>query len=88
VAQQLREATPYGMQPKYLIHDNDRIFVSNDLQKFLTNAKIKSVKTGYHSPWQNGICERAIGILRRELLDHIIPFDQTRNFYGNSYTKY
>jgi putative transposase len=23
-----------------------------------------------------GICERAIGILRRELLDHIIPFDE------------
>jgi putative transposase len=76
VAQQLREATPYGIQPKYLIHDNDRIFVSKDLLAFLTNSKIKSVKTGYHSPWQNGICERAIGILRRELLDHIIPFDE------------
>jgi putative transposase len=76
MAQQLREATPYGMQPKYLIHDNDRIFVRKDLQAFLTNSKIKSVKTGYHSSWQNGICERAIGILRRELLDHIISFDE------------
>jgi putative transposase len=46
------------------------------LQAFLTKSKIKSVKTGYHSPWQNGICERTVGILRRELLDHILPFDE------------
>jgi putative transposase len=76
VTQQLREATPFGMQPEYLIHDNDRIFVSKDLQEFLINSKIRSVRTGYHSPWQNGICERTIGILRRELLDHIIPFGE------------
>jgi hypothetical protein len=31
VAQQLREATPFGVQPEYLIHDNDSIFVSKDL---------------------------------------------------------
>jgi transposase InsO family protein len=29
-----------------------------------------------YSPWQNGICERTIGIIRRELLDHIIPFNE------------
>jgi putative transposase len=76
VAQQLREATSYGMQPKYLIHDNDRIFVNKNLQAFLANSKIKSVKAGYHCPWQNGVCERVVGIMRRELLDHIIPFDE------------
>ena len=62
ITQQLREATPYGMQPEYLIHDNDRIFVSKDLQTFLVNTKIKSVRTGFHSPWQNRICERVAGI--------------------------
>ncbi len=76
ITQQLREATPFGMQPEYLIHDNDTTFVSRDLQEFLTNSNIRSVKTGYHSPWQNGICERTVGILRRELLDHIIPFNE------------
>ncbi len=76
VIQQFREATPFGMQPKYLIHDNDPIFVSKELQTFLVNSKIESVKTGFHSPWQNGICERTAGILRRELLDHIIPMNQ------------
>jgi transposase InsO family protein len=76
VAQQLREATPLGIQPKYLIHDNDSIFLCKDLQEFLANAKIKSIRTSYHSPWQNGICERTVGILRRELFDHIIPFNE------------
>ena len=64
VAGQLRNATPFGLQPKYLIHDNDKIFVSKKLQEFLAKAKIKTIRTGYHSPWQNGICERAVGILR------------------------
>jgi len=76
VIQQLREATPFGMKPKYLIHDNDSIFLSKDLQTFLSNVKIKSIRTSYRSPWQNGICERTIGILRRELLDHIIPLNE------------
>ena len=76
VAQQLREATPFGIQPKYLIHDNDKSFVSKDLQEFLVKAKIKSVRTGYRSPWQNGVCERTVGIIRRELLDHIIPLNE------------
>ena len=31
--------------------------------------------TAYRSPWQNGICERAIGTLKRELVDHVIPLN-------------
>jgi putative transposase len=76
VAQQLREATPYDIAPEYLIHDNDSIFTSAYFQQFLSNINIKSKKTGYRCPWQNGICERVVGILRRELLDHIIPFNE------------
>jgi transposase InsO family protein len=76
VAQQIRNATPFGKQPKYLLHDNDSIFTSMHVQDFLTNANIKSVRTAYRSPWQNGICERAVGIIRREVLDHIIPFSE------------
>ncbi|HEX3046998.1 MAG TPA: transposase family protein, partial [Bacillota bacterium] len=38
VTHQIREATPFGIQPKYLIHDNDSIFTSKDLQEFLRNA--------------------------------------------------
>jgi len=76
VAQQIREATPFGETPKYLIHDNDATFTSHELKDFLTNANIKSKKTGFKCPWQNGVCERTVGILRRELLDHIIPINE------------
>ena len=76
VAQQIREATPFGEIPKYLIHDNDSIFTSRELQNFLTNTNIKSKKTGFKCPWQNGVCERTVGILRQELLNHIIPINE------------
>jgi len=76
VAQQIREATPFGNTPKYLIHDNDTIFTSRELKNFLENANVKAKKTGFKCPWQNGICERTVGILRHELLNHIIPVNE------------
>ena len=74
--QQLREATPFDHAPKYLIHDNDATFNSRAVQEFLASSHIKSKKTSYHSPWQNCFCERLVGIIRQELLNHIIPFNQ------------
>ena len=74
--QQIREATPFGRQPKYLIHDNDSIFLADQFQRFLIGCRIVSKHIGYHCPWQNGVCERLIGTLRRELLDDIIPLNQ------------
>ena len=74
--QQIREATPYGEAPDYIIHDNDSIFTAGELRGFLENAGIKPKKTGFKCHWQNGICERAVGILRRELFDHVVPFSE------------
>lgn len=50
VAQQIRDATPFGGTPKYLIHDNDSMFTSHELQNFLTNINIESKKTGFKCP--------------------------------------
>jgi len=74
--QQIRNATSFGKQPKYLVHDNDAAFVSQKFQQFLTDCRITSKRTSFRSPWQNGICERLVGIMRRELLDHIIPLNE------------
>jgi transposase InsO family protein len=74
--QQFREATPFDNKPKYLIHDNDPVFVSDDFQEFLSSSDIKSKRISYRSPWQNGIAERSIGSIRRELTDHIIPVNE------------
>ncbi|SDI02951.1 Integrase core domain-containing protein [Alteribacillus persepolensis] len=75
--QQFRNATPYGKAPKYLIHDNDSIFRSKAFQRFLTSSGITTKRTAFQSPWQNPYAERVIGTLRRELLDHIIPLNET-----------
>ena len=76
VKQQVREATPFGEQPKYLLHDNDSIFTAKDFQEFIEHLEIESVRTSYRSPWQNGLTERLIGTIRREFLDHVIPANQ------------
>jgi hypothetical protein len=34
------------------------------------------VRTSFQSPWQNGIAERCVESCRRDLLDHVIAFDE------------
>jgi len=75
VVQQLREATPFGEQPRYLFRDNDGIY-GHGVRAFLISCGILEVRTAYQSPWQNPYVERFIGTLRRELLDHVIVLHQ------------
>jgi putative transposase len=70
-AQQLREATPYGEVPKYLIHDNDRKFGST-FSRVAEVSGIKEVRIAYKAPKMNAICERYLGSVRRECLDHVL----------------
>ncbi len=74
VIRQLREAFPWSSAPEYLIYDNDTIF-GGEVTTAIRNMGIKPTKTAYRCPWQNGVAERVIGTLRRELLDHIIVFN-------------
>ena len=71
VIQQLREATPFDRQPKYMFRDNDGIY-GHGIRAFLGSCGIEEVRTAYRSPWQNPYVERFFGTLRRELLDHVI----------------
>ena len=71
LAQQLREATPFGQTPRYLIHDR----ASNYGETFAyvaTSSGITLLKMPYRAPKANAICERFRGSLRRECLDHIL----------------
>jgi putative transposase len=70
-AQQLREATPYGVGPKYLIRDNDGKFGVN-FARVAKTSRIEILKTPYHAPQANAICERFLGSVRRECLDHLL----------------
>jgi hypothetical protein len=68
VAQQLREATPYGQAPKYLIRDNDSKF-GPCFARVATTSAIEILKTPYHAPRANAICERFLRSVRQECLD-------------------
>ena len=71
MAQQLREATPFGEHPKYLIRDNDAKFGSQ-FARVAADAGIEILKTPFHAPKANAICERFLGSVRRECLDHFL----------------
>ncbi len=71
VSQQLREAFPFDLAPRMLIHDRDAAF-GGVVASSLRAMNITPIRTSYRSPWQNGVAERFIGTIRRELLDHVI----------------
>jgi len=75
VIQQLREAFPDESAPGYLIYDNDSIF-SIAVTEAIEQLQVKPKRTAYRSPWQNGTAERWVGSARRDLLDHVIVFDE------------
>ena len=71
MAQQLREATPFGRQPQYLLRDND----SKYGQAFTRTAEARGIavlRTAYRAPKENAACERFLGSVRRECLDHVL----------------
>jgi putative transposase len=71
VAQQLREATPFGTAPTYLIHDHDSKFGVHFAQ-VAAGSGITVLKTPFRAPRANAICERFFGSVRRECLDHLL----------------
>jgi len=74
-AQQVREAFPYDTQPRYVLRDRDSIF-GTDFVRCVESMGIEEVVTAPASPWQNPYCERLIGSIRRECLDHIIVLNE------------
>ena len=74
-AQQLREATPWGSHPKVLIRDRDRKY-GLLFSSVATCSGIQEVKTPYRAPKANAVCERFMGSMRRECLDHTFVLNQ------------
>jgi transposase InsO family protein len=76
VAQQLREATPFGHHPPYLIRDNDSTF-GPDFARVAEASGVTVIRTAYRAPLMNAICERFLGSVRRECLDHLLILGET-----------
>jgi len=71
VAQQLREATPFGQHPRYLSRDNDSKF-GLAFARVAAASGITELRTAFRAPRQNATCERFLESVRRECLDHIL----------------
>jgi putative transposase len=76
IAQQLREAFPYQLAPKFLILDHDGKY-GTDVPETIRALGITPVRTTVRCPWQNGVAERWVGSCRRELLDHVIAINES-----------
>jgi hypothetical protein len=75
VAQQLRETFPFESPPRFMIFDRDTIF-SAGLTATIRSMLMEPTRTSYQSPWHNGVAERLVGTVRRELLDHVIVLNE------------
>jgi len=58
-----------------LIFDRDAIF-SDRVLTTVNALGLRPSMTAFRSPWQNGIVERWVGSVRRELLDHPVVFNE------------
>ena len=75
VIQQLRETFGLDVMPKHLIFDRDSTF-SPQVIATVNSFGIAPTRTAYRSPWQNGVAERWVGSVRRELLDHVVVWNE------------
>jgi len=71
VAQQIRNATPFGEGPRFLIRRNHDGF-GIDFDRAAKGAGIRVLRRTVRAPRMNSLCERFLGSARRECLDHII----------------
>jgi transposase InsO family protein len=73
--QQLREVIADANAHKYLIHDRDSIFARH-LDDSIRALGLRVLRSPFSSPKANAICERAIGTIRLEWLDWMIPMSE------------
>ena len=70
-AQQLREAKPFEDGPQFLIRDNDSKF-GCIFDAVAAGSGTTVIRTPPAAPNCNAVCERFLGSVRRECLDHML----------------
>src|SRR6266540_2753964 len=68
------ESDGAGGRSRYLVLDRDTIF-SRAVVTAIESMGLEPTRTSYQSPWQNGVAERFVGTVRRDLLEHVIVLD-------------
>ena len=77
LARQITEAFPWTSAPAYLVRDNDRAY-GRVFRSRVRAMGIRDRPISPGSPWQNAYVERLIGTVRRECLDRMLVFGETR----------
>ena len=72
--QQLRNATMDGEAPEILLRDRDDKFGAS-FDRVAEGVGIRVIKTAVRAPDMNAVAERFVGSARREILDHVVVFD-------------
>jgi transposase InsO family protein len=67
----LRNATPYGEGPRFLLRDRDAKFGAL-FDRVAAGIGTRILRTPVRAPRANAICERFLGSVRRECLDHVL----------------
>ena len=62
---------PSAQAPKYLVRDNDTKYGSH-FAAVTVGSGMEVLRTPIKAPQANAICERLLGSVRRECLDHIL----------------
>jgi putative transposase len=62
-------------RPTHLIHDRQRCFMAETFKARLADLAIEDRRTAPRQCWQNSLCERVIGTLRRECTDHLLVWN-------------
>jgi hypothetical protein len=75
-AQQIIAAFPDDTAPRFLIRDRDGIY-GHVFEQRVRNMGIEEVICAVQSPWQNPYCERLVGSIRRECLNHAIILNES-----------
>jgi putative transposase len=70
-AQQLRNATPFGEGPQFIIRDRDDKYGA-EFDRVAKGAGIRVIHTAVRAPLMNSVVERFIPSSRQECLDHVI----------------
>jgi transposase InsO family protein len=74
VAQRMIEAVS-DTPPRYLLHDRDSIYDAR-FRARLRGLGVRCLRSPPRAPQANAICERLVGTLRRDCLDHVLLFGE------------
>jgi transposase InsO family protein len=70
-AQQLRNATPFGKGPRFIIRDRDHEYGA-EFDRAAKSVGTRVIRTAVRAPRMNSVVERFVRSAREECLDHLI----------------